>query len=173
MRPGGILRALATFSLLIASAAAFSDEIQGKVIGVSDGDTVTVVDARRVQSKVRISGIDAPEKHQSFGQAAKRKMSDLAYNRDVIVRWSKRDRYSRIVGIVLVDGKDVGLALIEAGLAWHYKRFANEQSASERAAYAAAEMRARAGHIGLWRDTQPVPPWEYRNDKRHHVAYTP
>lgn len=91
-------------ALLLACAAtgASADTIVGRVVGVADGDTITVLDAEKVQHKVRVAGIDAPEKKQAFGQRSKASMSDLVFGKDVTVLTSKRDRYGRIIGKVMV-----------------------------------------------------------------------
>lgn len=144
------------------SAGASAADLHGKVVGVSDGDTVTVLDAEKNQHKVRLAGIDAPEQAQAFGQASKKSLSDMAYGKQAQVNWDKRDRYGRIVGKVSIDKIDVCLEQVRRGMAWHYKQYQREQSPADRQAYAAAEDLARANHIGLWRDTNPVPPWDFR-----------
>ena len=103
---------------------------------------------------MRLSGIDAPEKRQAFGQVSKQHLSDLAYDKTVSVVFHKRDRYKRILGKVLVNGADTGLNQIQSGLAWHYKRYEREQSSEDRVAYARAEETARAERRGLWRDPE-------------------
>ena len=138
----------------------------GRVVGIADGDTVTLLDAANNQHKIRLSGIDSPEKTMPWGQKAKEGLSEMAFGQAVLIDWSKRDRYQRIVGIVLLNGQDINLALIRKGLAWHYKKYANEQSASDRAAYSSEEIDARAARRGLWSDPKPVPPWEWRKARR-------
>lgn len=108
--------------LAMGCSLASADVLDGRVVGVTDGDTVTVIDAAKTEYKIRVAGIDAPEKAMPWGQKSKQAMSDRVYGRDVRVDWSKRDRYGRIVGKVIVDGKDAGLALVGEGLAWHYKK---------------------------------------------------
>jgi endonuclease YncB( thermonuclease family) len=168
-----LLRAIPVALMLLVHISAVADELRGRVVGVTDGDTLTVLGIARQQFKVRLAGIDAPEKRQAFGQASKRRMSDLAFQRDVLVRWTKHDRFGRIVGVALVDGNDVGLALIESGLAWHFKRYAHEQSAHDRGTYARAEDLARAARIGLWSERDPIPPWEYRRHMHHGSVLAP
>lgn len=141
-------------------------QLEGEVVGLSDGDTVTVLDATRTQYKVRLSGIDAPEKYQPFGNRSKQHLADLVFRRQVVVEWSKRDRYGRIVGKVLVGGRDACLAQVTAGLAWHYKAYQGEQSPEDRVAYAAAEDAARAKRVGLWQEATPVSPWDFRHARR-------
>ena len=132
---------------------------------VSDGDTVTVLDAERHQHKVRLAGIDAPEKAQPFGHASKISLSDQIFGREVAVSWDKKDRYSRIIGKISVDHQDVCLEQIRRGMAWHYKQYARDQAPDDRGAYAEAEVAARAARAGLWHDLAPVPPWEWRHKK--------
>jgi endonuclease YncB( thermonuclease family) len=118
-------------------------EFVGKVVGVTDGDTLTVLTAQRQQHRVRLSGIDTPERRQAFGQVSKQHLSDLAYDKTVSVVFHKRDRYQRIVGKVLVNGADAGLDQIETGMAWHFKRYEREQLPEDRVAYTRAEETAR------------------------------
>ena len=98
------MKLLLVLALLLASAlGAYADTITGRVVGVADGDTVTVLDAEKVQHKIRLAGIDAPEKSQPFGNRSKQNLSDLVFQKDVRVDWDKRDRYGRIVGKVMVQ----------------------------------------------------------------------
>ncbi len=140
--------------------------ITGRVVGVSDGDTITVLDANRTQYKIRLAGIDAPESKQAFGSRSKQNLSDLVFGKDVAVEWDKRDRYQRVVGVVLVDGHDVNLEQVRAGMAWWYRQYAKEQTLDDRRLYEQAENGAKAARRGLWVDANPVPPWEWRRTKR-------
>lgn len=148
---------------LFANAIAHGDELKGKIVGVSDGDTATLLTAEHRQVKIRIMGIDAPEKKQPFGQAAKKALSDCAFGKAASVEWTKLDRYGRTIGKLTVDGVDCGLRQIEMGLAWHYKAYEREQQLADRLAYGEAEKSARATRKGLWNDLQPQPPWELRH----------
>jgi endonuclease YncB( thermonuclease family) len=141
--------------------------------GPGGGDTVYVLDAAKKQHKIRLAGIDAPERGQPFGTKSKERMADLVAGRDVEVNWYKEDRWGRLIGTVWVASPDcrqavcpktldAGLALITSGLAWHFKRYAHEQTEEDRERYAFAEEEARARKAGLWRDPDPVPPWEWR-----------
>lgn len=152
--------------LFLAHLPAISDTFSGRVVGVADGDTVTVLDASMVQHKVRLSGIDAPEKSQPFGQRSKESLSDLVFDRWVTVESDKRDRYGREVGKVLKDGQDANLEQIVRGFAWHYKDYAREQSVQDREVYANAEDASRRKRTGLWSDAHSIPPWEFRRKKR-------
>jgi len=143
---------------------AFAD-VQGLVVGVSDGDTITVLDDTKTQHKIRLAGIDAPEKGQAFGQRSKEHLSDLLYRKTVTVEGSKADRYGRTVGKVLVNGIDANLEQVKAGFAWHYKKYQREQSKPDRVTYAQAEDEARQAKRGLWRDGDPVAPWDFRRSR--------
>ncbi len=153
------------FLVLCLATCVHAVELRGKVVSVSDGDTVTVLDAERHQHKVRLAGIDAPEKAQPFGQASKISLSDQIFGREVAVTWDKRDRYGRIIGKISVDHRDVCLEQVRRGMAWHYKQYARDQSPDDRGAYAEAEVAARAARAGLWQDVSPVAPWEWRHKK--------
>lgn len=161
--------------LVVASARLQAETLFGQVIGVSDGDTVTVLDANKESSRVRLAGIDAPEKKQPFGDRSKQALSGLVFGKHVEVEWHKRDRYDRLIGKILVakpdsactDDRcpktvDASLSQIEAGLAWHYKQYAKEQANEDRMRYSQTEDTARAKRLGLWSDRDPVPPWEWR-----------
>ena len=157
---------LAVFVAALASSVASAASLEGLVVSVSDGDTLTVLDEEKVQHKVRLAGIDAPEKRQAFGARAQQALGAAVHRQSVSVVWQKKDRYGRIVGKVLVQGQDVGLSLVGSGLAWHYKAYEREQSASDRGAYAQAEVIARSRRLGLWRDDDPMPPWDFRKRPR-------
>lgn len=154
-----LLLALALWLPVVAIAA----DLHGKIVGVADGDTVTVLDAEKHQFKVRLAGIDAPEKAQAFGQTSKKSLSDMIYGKQVEVTWDKQDRYGRIVGKISIDQIDVCLDQVRRGMAWHYKQYQRDQTPADRQAYAAAEDTARANHVGLWRDANPIPPWAFRH----------
>jgi endonuclease YncB( thermonuclease family) len=156
-----------SFLALLLCFAASADTITGRVVGVSDGDTITVLDSAHVQHKIRLAGIDAPEKAQPYGQKSKESLSDLVYRKAVVVEFDKVDRYGRQVGKVLQDGLDVNLEQVRRGLAWHYKAYTREQRPEDRVAYNEAESRAREMKSGLWRDAMPKPPWEFRKDRKN------
>jgi endonuclease YncB( thermonuclease family) len=133
-----------------------SRRIAGRVVSVADGDTITVLDAAKTQYKVRLDAIDAPELGQPFGQASKKALSEMVFGQDVVVIRKTTDRYGRTVGHVLIDGRDVNLAMLEAGMAWHYKEYDKNKR------LAAAEIAAKEAKIGLWRDGGAVAPWDWR-----------
>lgn len=153
------------------ATVSYGEVLYGRVVGVADGDTVTVLDADRQQHKIRLGGIDAPEKAQPFGQRSKENLSRLVFGKDVKVEWGKRDKYKRIVGKVWVQPAscpacsmtlDAGHAQITVGLAWWYRQYAKEQPPQDRGAYEFSEQEAQAKRVGLWGDPAPVPPWEWR-----------
>lgn len=146
----------------ILSMAAAGASLTGVVVGVADGDTVTVLDQAKVQHRIRLLGIDAPEKAQEFGSKSKQSLSALVYGKTVVVEYAKEDQYGRILGKVSVGGADANLAQIKAGMAWHYKRYEREQEPHDRMTYAAAEVEARSRMQGLWVSQHPTPPWAFR-----------
>ena len=163
-----MIRFLAIFSIiaaLVLGNLAAAHVIQGRVVGVSDGDSVTVLDAQKTQYKIRLAGIDAPERAQAYGQKAKESLSDLVFGKSVEVAWSKQDRYGRIVGVITLAGVDINLAQVQRGMAWHYKQYQNEQSPEDRIAYAQSESQARDKKLGLWRDPAPIEPAVFRQKK--------
>jgi endonuclease YncB( thermonuclease family) len=131
-------------ALLLAALTCGAATIDGKVVGVADGDTLTVLDSTNTQHKIRLSGIDAPEKSQAFGNRSKQSLSDLVFNKPVTVDTDKQDRYGRKIGKVLVDGQDANLEQVKRGMAWHYKVYEREQSANDRKAYSDTEIEAKA-----------------------------
>ncbi len=145
---------------LLLSCSLFAEELAGLVVRVADGDTITILDPARTQYKIRLQGIDAPEKGQPFGRASGRFLARLVAGRDVKIQWSKKDKYGRILGTVFLDNRDINLEMLQAGFAWHYKRFDSTP------AYTRAETEARAAKRGLWQDKKPVEPHEYRKAKR-------
>lgn len=160
------MKTVTLFLLALAFGFAHADTLKGYVVGVADGDTLTVLDANREQHKIRLSGIDAPEKAQAFGQRSKQSLATLAFNKNVTIEWAKRDRYGRIIGKILVDGGDINLEQVKTGMAWWYRDYAKEQPTIDRADYEQAEQQAKTRRLGLWIDRDPTPPWEWRRMKR-------
>ena len=160
LRPAIFLFLLLNFPILHA------ETLTGRVVRITDGDTIVVLDADKVQHKIRLQGIDAPERRQAFGTKSKEHLSDLVAGKTVEVDYSKYDRYGRVLGKVIVIGEDVNLEQVEAGMAWHYMKYQGEQSFSDRIEYSDAEREARKQKLGLWHDPHPVPPWDYRQAER-------
>lgn len=159
-------RILLTIAALLLAWSVSAETVSGRVVGIADGDTVTVLDSTNTQWKIRLMGIDAPEKKMPFGQKSKEHLSDLVFNKQVSVEYSKRDKYGRTIGKIMLDGVDANLEQVRAGMAWHYKQYQKEQSPEERVSYSDAEEQARAGSKGLWIDTDPVPPWDWRREQK-------
>ena len=147
---------------LVASTHAGTHQIEGRIVGVHDGDTITLLDVDNRQHKIRLDGIDAPESGQPFGRASKQHLAELLANREAVAECSKIDRYRREVCRVLVGGADAGLEQVRAGLAWFFRRYAKELPPDRRQQYADMEAQAQAGQRGLWADAEPVAPWDWR-----------
>jgi len=170
-----LLTALASIAPLLAAGE--GNQFEARVVDVADGDTVTVLDSNNVQHKIRLAGIDAPEKGQPFADRSKQGLSWAVMGKPVRVEWSKQDRYGRLVGKVWVSSPDmacsrtaapdcpknldVNRAQLSVGLAWHDKEYEKEQSPEDRAAYAFEENEARARRVGLWSEPDPVAPWDH------------
>ena len=142
-------RSFVVLLLTLVLSPAWADILIGRVVSVADGDTITVLDDSKTQHKIRLAGIDAPERKQPFGQRSKELLSDLVFGKTVQVETEKADRYGRQVGKVLIDGRDANLAIIAAGLAWHYKKYQKEQAASDRLLYASAERMRERGVLAF------------------------
>ena len=153
-------------ALLLLYSMLSSTNYSGRVISVTDGDTIKVKTANHVVHIVRLNGIDAPEHNQAWGQRSKQHLSDLVFGKDVQVMTRKKDRYGRDLGKVLVNGKDVNLAQVKAGMAWWYRYYAKDQSKPDHGAYQSAELEAKRLKRGLWADKHAIPPWEFRQKKR-------
>lgn len=131
--------------------------ITGKVVSVADGDTITVLEGR-TQHRVRLYGIDAPERSQAFGARAKEFVSRLAFDQTVRLLVRGTDRYGRIIAeALLADGQSLNQEMVRTGFAWWFKRYAPNDCALEK-----LEREARTAKVGLWADLAPTPPWEYR-----------
>ncbi len=139
-----------------------TDTLVGRAVKVEDGDSITVLNSTNTQYRIRLQGIDAPERGQPYGNASRKHLASLVAGKAVTVKWVKRDRYGRIVGFVIVDGHDVNLVQVKAGMAWFYRYYQKELSRENRKLYAQAEDEARANKKGLWQDKNPMPPWEWR-----------
>ena len=137
--------------------------LTGTVVGVGDGDTATVRDTDSKRHTIRLFAIDAPENGQDFGQASRSNLSSLIFKKPVCVAVVEKDQYGRDVGIVYLDGEDINLSQVSAGMAWHYKSHQHQQSATDKWMYSRAEDQARSESRGLWKQAaSAVPPWEYR-----------
>jgi endonuclease YncB( thermonuclease family) len=150
-------------SLVFAFIDAKAEVLVGTVVGITDGDTITVLDNDKAEHKVRLMGIDAPETKQDFGAASKQALSNYIYQKEVTVDYKKIDKYKRIVGKVILGRQDICLAMISDGLAWHYKDYEKEQSKTDRDLYSQAELKARESKLGLWQDNKAIEPSAFRH----------
>ena len=147
-----------------------SQTLNGRVVRVVDGDTVTVLDANDTQHRIRLEGIDAPESHQVFGEQSRQSLAEIISGKEVTVSYQKTDQYGRLVGKILFDGRDINLEQVKAGMAWHYKFYENEQTPEDRELYAKAEETARSARRGLWQDPNPVEPYQFRKEEKREDA---
>jgi micrococcal nuclease len=145
--------------LMLAQLSSVREVFQAECVGITDGDTLTVLRGKR-RIKIRLEGIDCPELRQSFGTRARQYTSSLVFGKKVTVSARYLDRIGRTVARVSVNGKDTSVALIEAGLAWHYRHYSSDPLLAK------AEEQARRLKKGLWSDRRPVPPWEWRRSRR-------
>lgn len=151
------LLSLVAFIVTICGAISSPEEFQGQCVKVLDGDTIDVVHESSIE-RVRLNGIDSPEKSQAWGRAAKQFTTSMVLGQPVTVSIVGHDRYGRTIGEVrLDDGRDLNQEIVRAGLAWWYHKYSNDFSLFQ------LEKTARHQHIGLWQDADPTPPWEYRH----------
>lgn len=153
----GIFLLLKMVFLCLPAAA---QSIEGRVVGVSDGDSITLLTAGNRQLKVRLDGIDAPEDGQEFSAVSKRTLSSWIAGKTVTLEVSGTDRYQRTLGTIYLEGQNVNLLMVRAGMAWHYKKYSDDQALD------AAERAARAEQRGLWSGFRPIAPWDYRALKK-------
>jgi micrococcal nuclease len=147
-------------SLIIALTLALSLPAYAyQVIGIADGDTLTLlVDKRPL--KIRLANIDAPEKAQSFGERSRQSLSELCFRKDASFTTQNIDRYGRTVAVVTCGTLEANRMQVERGMAWVYTKYNKD------AALPPLQETARTERRGLWRDTAPLPPWEFRKQKR-------
>lgn len=157
---------LLLLALLQATAHAGPLILPGRIVRVTDGDTVTLQDERQTLHKIRLAGIDAPESVMPYGQQATLYLVTLVLGKNVEAVTYKQDRYGRTVATLMLGQQDINLAMLQAGLAWHYKRYASEQPVAEALAYAQAEDLARLKNLALWQDSDPIAPWDWRKSRR-------
>jgi len=157
------MRFLVTFYLLLfLTVPAFAQDYAGKVIGITDGDTFTLMTTDRDKLKIRLAEIDTPESGQPYGKKARQALSELIFQKDVIVIQTDTDRYGRIVGKVYQDKIYVNAAMVKEGAAWVYREYAEDQSLF------VLEKIARERKTGIWSlsEAENMPPWEWRKQKR-------
>ena len=138
-------------AILVIASPLFA--LSGKVISIHDGDTITILQ-NKTQIKVRLFGIDAPELKQPYGKKSKQFLANLIAGEVVEVDENGKDRYKRMIGTVYLNGADINAQMVENGYAWAYRKFSKK--------YTAHESKAKSQRLGLWRDKEPIPPWEWR-----------
>jgi micrococcal nuclease len=144
-----------------------AEQFTGKVVGISDGDTLSVLREGKAV-KVRLHGVDTPEKAQAFGTQARKLTGDLVFQQTVTIIIRDTDRYGRVVGEVLLpDGRSLNQELVKAGMAWWYRQYTPHDTT-----LAQLEAEARAAKRGLWADAHPVPPWQWRKGEREPARTT-
>jgi len=148
--------------LIMFSWGTFAETLPGRVVRVVDGDTLVLLVSGNVEERVRLSGIDCPERKQAFGKRAKEALLTRVAGEGVSVEWDKRDRYGRIIGKVIDNEGDVNLSLVRNGMCWWYRKYSGEQAPVDQVLYEEAERKARENGVGLWRDPHPVAPWDWR-----------
>ena len=145
--------------LLLAPVQVLAASFSGLVVKVTDGDTIQVMHDGRAE-KIRLAGIDCPEKKQPFGQAARKFVLELAAHKVVTVNVETTDRYGRTVGeVILPDGRSLNQELVQSGYAWWYRQYSSDKT------LARLEEEARTNSRGLWSEADPVPPWQWRHKK--------
>lgn len=155
-------------SLLILLAVAFfscdpdTSKITGEVVKVADGDTFTLKTYKNEQIKIRLYGIDAPEKGQDFGSKSRQFLKDLCHTKEVTVHDMGTDQYGRTLGIAFIGDLNINEEMVRNGLAWHYDYFADDPR------LAALEKEARKKKLNIWSMKNPVSPYEYRKSKRNN-----
>jgi endonuclease YncB( thermonuclease family) len=150
-------------ALLLQAATAGAEELRGRVVGITDGDTLTLPTDQRRQVRIRLSDIDTPEHNQPYGDRARQALAELAFGQGARIAVRDTDRYGRTVGRVYVGRQDVNAEMVRRGAAWVFRRYSNDP------ALLSLEATARAQRIGLWAlpEAQRMPPWEWRA-ARHH-----
>lgn len=161
-------RIFVALALALTCNLSFSAALEGCVVRVADGDTVTIELDNGKRERIRFEGIDAPESSQTYGRESRKNLIDLLekYGSCVIVEYDRRDNYGRIVGKVISGGVDLNLEQVKSGSAWVYRNYLKNLSLADKARYVAAEVSARNRDAGLWIDPDPTAPWIYRRNNR-------
>ena len=148
-------------ALTVISVSLFGEDFTGRVTRVLDGDTIDIMDAKNVTHRIRLYGVDAPEKCQEYGAVASLYLAIVLNNKSVEIISTARDRYGRLIGQVRCSGKDINAELVRNGLAWHYVRYAPQDVNLK-----GLEATAKSGAIGLWSSPNPIPPWQFRKSRK-------
>jgi|TARA_B110000971_G_C19647256_1_gene336189 endonuclease YncB( thermonuclease family) len=160
-----MLKFFIIINFIFFSTQVFAD-IEGVIYRVIDADTVIIESEEGAKYKVRLLGIDAPEIKQNYGKESTRYLSSMVLGKFLVVTGSKKDRYKRLLGKLVLGGNDINLNLIKNGMAWHYKRFKNSQDRKDQFLYSNAEKYAKVNKLGLWSKEAPIAPWRWRKNKK-------
>jgi endonuclease YncB( thermonuclease family) len=145
---------------ILFSTTCLAQKFTVKVVSISDGDTFTAINKDNLQLKIRVFGIDAPEKKQAFGNKSREFLSSLIFGKSITIDVQSKDGYGRYLAYVYSpEGKDVSLLMIHEGMAWHFTKYDNN------GVYEAAQTLAKKAKRGLWADPSPVAPWDFRSNK--------
>ncbi len=146
--------------VFLSSSNAHPADFQAKVIHIADGDTITVLNDTNEKIKIRLNGIDCPEKAQAYGNKAKQFTKDLVQGEMVTIKAYDTDRYGRTIGdVIMEDGRNLNQEIVKAGFAWWYFKYSDDRALGQ------LELDAKLAHIGLWKAKNPVPPWVFRKVK--------
>ena len=145
--------------LFLFTLSIYSEEIIGKVIGISDGDTIKLITNNK-QIKIRLFGIDAPERDQEFGTKSKEVLSSLIFKKEVKLITKSKDQYGRTLGTIFLEDTNINLEMVKTGYAWVYKKYNKDSE------FINAETNAKEKKLGLWIDKNPIAPWLFRKTKR-------
>jgi len=148
------------FTVFLFALSAFAETLSGKIVDVADGDTATLLTLNNKQIRIRLNCIDAPEKSQDFGQRSKRSLKELIAGKYVKVKKHDIDRYGRTIGTIYLNGADINLTQVKKGMAWVYDRYCSDPT------YYRAERQAKSSHLGLWSQSNPIEPWNYRRGEK-------
>lgn len=140
----------------LSSPFAFAD-FTGKVVHISDGDTVRVLDSSNTQHRIRLAGIDAPESKQAFGTKSKQALAEMIFSKNVYIKEISQDRYGRTVGQIYLNNVDINKEMVKGGWAWAYREYLVDKS------YVPAEQAAKQKKLGLWADPNPIYPSQFRH----------
>ena len=155
-----LIKLTTTLIFLLLTFTAQAVTLQGKVVHIADGDTLAILTKANQQVKIRLAGIDTPEKAQPFGNKAKQSLAALTFHKQALIEVETKDQYGRTVGTVIVNGSDVNAELVRQGMAWVYRKYTNDQKLF------AIEAEAKKAKRGLWATDKPIEPWLWRKGKR-------
>lgn len=157
---------LIIFLFLLGTIVSHAAVITGKVIVISDGDTVHILTSDKKDIKIRLNKIDAPEHNQDFGQQSKKSLSDMIFGKTVTVQYQMKDRYGRVLGIIYLGSHDINLEQVKRGMAWVYRRYTDDS------VYIHAEGTAKQNKAGLWSNANPMNPEQFRHGSKNSIKAT-